>query len=782
MKQQPLTLLIALLLVLMAVPRVDAQVRGTVVDAVSHRPIAEVAVTDSIRGQSTRTDADGEFVLACNGATSLVFRRAGYRTSHRAIGSCGDAVHVAMEPRTQSLSPVEVLGVVDRAPIERTAATTTLGPLELQRSEGLFMQDELNLTPGIYMQRRSMSGGQTIRIRGYSNGGDAGNFVGTGYKAYLNGIPITDAEGLTILDDIDFANVGRVEVIRGPASSLYGAGIGGVVNFYSTRPDQPGTAVTQGLIGGGDGLFRSDTRLSRVTDASSVALSYGHQGYQSYRIHSASKKDFGSFLGDFRPSDRQSLFTYLSYANSRDLRAGELDSVSFAQELNAGEAKYLDNDARSEVESFRTGVSQSYSYNDHVQSVATGYFGGNTIEDVYAAGINSKSNQSFGARLVLNTVFAAATLPLRGSTGVDFQKTNLDAQGYGLSNSVLGPLRSDLETHNMQYSVFSQWDASLPAAFTLSAGASLNFLEYSIIDRMANTGNPTHRDGSGRKTFDPVVTPRVGVSRMFGPNVSAYANVSQGYTPPTSSDAVIAYTGEPNEGVKPERATQYELGSKGSFFGDRLSYQVALFDTRVSDKLTSQGVFDTDGTVLYSYTVNAGDQKNRGLELAAGYALIDDARQILSFVRPFVSYTYSDFEYDDFMSNANGDGSAVDYSGRNVVGVARNVVNLGLDARLRSGVYGNATYHRTDGMPITYDNAHWAPGFSLLDAKLGMRHEFRDRFALDAFVGGDNLGNSRYYTLVFLNHKFDSPTPPNMYLPGPYTAKFYTGIKVTVRP
>lgn len=682
----------------------------------------------------------------------------------------------------QTLTTVEVTGAAGQAPVGLPEATTTLGPQELHRSAGLFLQDEINLTPGIYMQRRSMSGGQTIRIRGYSNGGDAGNFVGTGYKAYLNGIPITDAEGQTVLDDIDFANLGRVDVIRGPASSLYGAGIGGVVNFYSARSEQAGSAITQGLIGGADGLFRSDTRLSRVTDASSLALAYGHQGYQSYRIHSASKKDFGSLLGDFTPSAQQSISTYLSYANSRDLRAGELDSVSFAQELNAGEDKYLANNARSEIESFRTGVSQNYSYNDHVQSIATGYFGGNTLKDVYAAGINSKSNQTFGARFLLNTNFVNATLPLRGTSGVDFEKTNVFAQGYGLTNSVLGPLRSDIETHNMTYSVFTQWDASLPSDFTLTAGASANFLEYSIIDRMANTGNPTHADGSGRKTFDPVVTPRVALSKLFGPHFSAYASVSQGYSPPTSSDAVIPFTGEPNTGLKPERATQYEIGSKGSFLGERLSYQLSLFDMRVSDKLTPQGVFDTDGTVLYSYTVNAGDQKDRGIELAAGYALVDVPSQFVSVVRPFVSYTYSDFKYSDFKSNNNDATSTVDYTGQHVVGVANNVVNLGVDAKLRSGVYGNATYHRTDGMPITYDNAHSAPGFSLVNAKLGVRHDFRDRFTLDAFVGGDNLTNSRYYTLVFLNHKFDSPTPPNMYLPGPYSAKFYSGLRVTVRP
>jgi iron complex outermembrane receptor protein len=298
---------------------------------------------------------------------------------------------------------------------------------------------------------------------------------------------------------------------------------------------------------------------------------------------------------------------------------------------------------------------------------------------------------------------------------------------------------------------------------------------------MASSANPTHLDGSGRKTFDPVITPRVALRKMFGPNVSAYANVSQGYSPPTAGDAVIPFTGEPNTKLDPERATQYEVGTKGTFRDNRLSFQLALFDLRVTDKLSSQAVFDTDGTRLYSYTVNAGNQTDRGLEVAASYAVIDRPAQLLSLVRPFVSYTYSDFTYDDFRSDANDDDATVDYSGNDVVGVAPHVFNAGVDAALRFGAYMSATYHHTDGMPISYDNAHQAPGFSLLDAKVGYAHDVGDRVSLDAFVGGHNLTGARYYTQVFLNHKFDTPNP-HMYLPGPYTAKYYGGVKVSVRP
>src|SRR4051794_12498394 len=137
---------------------------------------------------------------------------------------------------------------------------------DIRRNEGVFLDDTLNLIPGVRYESRTVSGGQRITIRGYGN---STNFNGTGYKAYLNGIPLTDAEGTTILDDVDFSMLGRVEVIKGPASSLYGTGIGGVVRFSSRVPEPSLTQVTQELIGGETSLFRSNTTFENGTDNSS---------------------------------------------------------------------------------------------------------------------------------------------------------------------------------------------------------------------------------------------------------------------------------------------------------------------------------------------------------------------------------------------------------------------------------------------------------------------------------------------------------------------------------
>ena len=55
---------------------------------------------------------------------------------------------------------------------------------------------------------------------------------------YLNGIPVTDAEGITTMDDIDFGSIGNVEALKGPAGTLYGLAIAGAINLNTIKPEK----------------------------------------------------------------------------------------------------------------------------------------------------------------------------------------------------------------------------------------------------------------------------------------------------------------------------------------------------------------------------------------------------------------------------------------------------------------------------------------------------------------------------------------------------------------
>lgn len=650
---------------------------------------------------------------------------------------------------------------------------------ELRRNTGVFLEESLNLLPGVRYENRTVSGGQRITIRGYGN---STNFNASGIRAYLDGIPLTDAEGLTIFDDLDVPTLGRVEVIRGPASSLYGMGIGGVVRFFTLRPRAGTLRVSEGLVAGSYGLLRSDTRLEQGDESSSLLLNYGHQQSDGYRVHSNDRKDSILFSGEFRPSARQSVTVLAAYTRSFENLSGQLTEEQFLARENVAEPAYLANDAHVGLDSVRFGVSHRYEFLSWLSNTTSGFATGYQVDQPFAAGRTDNLAMNLGGRTEFDLKFQPFGRALTGAVGAEVQQTRSYKKSYGLTNGVLGGIRGDLQVSALQANTFTEWALDLPLDFALTAGGSVNFVRFHVRDRLTNSANPTHLDQSGLKSFDPVFTPRVALMKTFAESVSVYAQVSEGYTPPTSGQVVIPQAGTVNLELRPERGTLYEVGTKGIVLGSRLSWEAAVFNLRVSNKLTPQAVTDANtGSTLYTITTNGGAQNNMGFELATRYAVIADASAALSRVEPFVSYTFSNFRYSGFKSDNNDNGQTVDYTGHRVVGVPRNVVDLGVDLASRWGVYLNGTWQYVDRMPLTYDNAHFAPAFNLLNAKVGYRLELPAGFRVDAAAGANNLLGNRYYTMAFLNANYAGPSP-NVYLNGPYRPVFYGNVTLSYSP
>src|SRR5262249_10533006 len=147
--------------------------------------------------------------------------------------------------------------------------------------------------------------------------------------------------------------------------------------------------------------------------------------------------------------------------------------------------------------------------------------------------------------------------------------------------------------------------------------------------------------------------------------------------------------------------------------GQRWSYTAALFDMEITDKLVSQriGVVNT--------TVNVGKQRDRGVELGLSGLVIDKPEGLIRRLRPWASYTYSDFEYVDFKSDNNNNAATVDFSGNTVARAPKNVFNLGLDADSRVGAYAFASFQHVDKTFVTFDNTTIVKPYDLLSAKLG---------------------------------------------------------------
>ena len=178
----------------------------------------------------------------------------------------------------------------------------------------------------------------------------------------------------------------------------------------------------------------------------------------------------------------------------------------------------------------------------------------------------------------------------------------------------------------------------------------------------------------------------------------------------------------------------------------------------------------------YTYVTNGGSQDNKGLEALLKYTVYQSTEGFVTAVTPFANFCYSDFRYKDYkfqtLDASKKNKVEVDYSGHKVVGVPPVTFNAGVDASALIGFYANVNYSYRDGMYFTSDQVNKTESFNLLNGKIGFRRTFMDHLGLDVYFGANNITNTHYYYMVFLNQL------PDAYLPAPNKINYFGGINL----
>lgn len=765
------------------------ELKGSVTSAETGAPLPYATIR--IAGYKTiTTDKNGKFKLPCKDSSQLTVTYIGFEP-YRGKFVCGQELNIQLEENSQTLDAVEISASSNpnKSMLYQPAAVARIGATELNRGTGLLLDDAINTNvAGVYMQRRTFSAGQQFNIRGYGNGtrgtnGINSNFDGQGYKVYLNGIPITDAEGITLMDDIDFGSVGQVEIIKGPAGTLYGQAIAGVVHLQTKKPEPGRSVLSQEVMLGSYGLQRYTTSLQLSTDKSSMLVNYGRQLFDGFMPHTKSDKDFVNLVGEFNPNAKQTITSYFGYSNSYEERNGELTISQYEKLDYSGNQAYIKNNAHSNVKTFRAGIGHIYRFNANFSNNTT-LFGTGLISDVSSAGgWTDKSAVNYGLRSTFDTRFELATgISLSGITGLELQQQQAQILGYPMvadsSNlagyRIPGVLRSNQVTTTGTLLLFTEWTLALPASFSITAGIGHSRMDIALKNRLyapATTIPTRYSEG-----YHNMFAPHLAVNKVFSEKVSLYASFSQGYKGPVSSYFFIPVTGEVISGLKPEKANQWEIGTKGSLLRKRLLYEVAAFYTVYQDKMTTIAVPNPANTATsYVYVANAGEQKNLGLEISLKGTAYESAGFIRA-IHPFANLTLSHFRYGNFkyeqLSSDKTSTVVMDFTDKTVVGVPPVVFNTGFDLTTRSGFYWNLTYNYRDPMYFTSDNKNKTASYQLLNTKIGYSRQLLKHLAVDAYLGCNNLTGQQNYVMVFLNQL------PDAYLPAPREANFFGGLNL----
>jgi len=805
--------------------------KGKVVDASNSKPLAGATVSFGSNG--TTTDKDGSFSIDCSKASSITISFVGYETQKQVIKNCDAEVKISLAPVGRSLDEVEITATsnLNKSILYQPSSIAKLSATELKRGDGLFMDDAINTNiPGVSMNRRAVSSGQQINIRGYGNGsrgtrGVSSNFDGQGYKVYLNGIPVTDAEGITTLDDIDYGSIGNAEIVKGPAGTLYGLAIAGAVNLSTIKPEAGKTSIGQDILIGNFGLKRYTTQFQMGTEKSSLLLNYGHQKTDGYTIHNKSHKDFVNLVGEFQPNAKQTVNVYGGYTNSYDERSGELTIDQYESKNFVGNMDYIKRDGHSQVYTARVGIGHNYVFNSWLSNLTTVYVAGFNSNASSAGGWTDKATTNLGLRSTFTTKFNLKNnMSLTGLTGLETQRQNATTISYTMVKDprdtatnwywgnpyywILGASTANVYTATATTSLFTEWTLSLPKDLSITAGIGFSNMKIKLDDRFYVANKITHFD----TTYKAMVSPHIAINKVFSKQFSAYVSYSKGYKAPVSSyfyipwSATNSATGVINSSLKPEIGNQFEIGTKGSLLKNKLVYQLAFFDAVFSNKMTTIAVPNpSNSATLYQYVVNGGKQDDKGIEASVRYAAIQSEKGFFSNVSPFFNFTYSDYSYKNFVFQSTvkslvtpSKDSIVnkDYSGHTVPGVPKYVFNLGVDITTKPGFYANVTWSYKDkqeisslgtntgetiGTKTTYTSnyttytviaANYHIGsYSLLNGKLGYRHGF-GRFYLDAYFAASNMANTKYPIMIFVNQF------PDSYIAGPNRATVFGGINL----
>ena len=723
--------------------------RGIIKNSATDQPLVGVTIIVANNAIAV-SDTAGKFQLDDSSSKiSISFSSIGFLTQTNNYKQ-GQFINVALRSSATFLQPAIVTAFERNTTLKNIPVSVSiLGKADLERYSDASILQAVNTVPGVKMDERS-PGSYRLSIRGNLL---RSPFGVRNVKVYWNGIPFTDANGNTYLNQLDFNNVGKIEIIKGPGGSLYGAGTGGVLLLNSRNSEKNEHNISVNTIAGSWGMLATNVAYFNATEHANTNLSFSHQENAGWRNHTTMRRDVANYTGTFELNKKQTFSTNIFYSDLYYQTPGGLTQaqmlVSPRQSRPAAGAfkSAADQQAAIYVKTFYAGLAQAYKFNDDWSNTTSIYTSNTRFKNPSILNFQRKTEQGIGARSVTQYHKNKLTLNFGGEYQYAFTSSRTFGNKFGISDT----LQFDDEIGATQYNLFLQTDISLDENLIINAGLSYNNFQYGFTrlnQRPVQTIN---------KSFDPIVVPRISILKKIAKIGSFYATVSQGYSPPTI-DEIVPSAGIFNSTLAAEKAINYELGFRGEFVKNKLfidaSYYIFYLKNTIVTRREASGA---------DYFVNTGNTKQNGLEAMITYYPV---RKNIGFIREFKlwgNYTNISAKFKSYKQ------ITADYSGNKLTGTPPNVVVLGADITTNTGLYTHITYSYTDVLPLNDANTFFASQYNLLMGRVGYKKKLSKVIEGDIYFSFDHSFNQPYSLGNDLNaagNRYFNPSAPENYFGG----------------
>lgn len=658
----------------------------------------------------------------------------------------------------QKLAPVvTVTRETARSPFDVPLAISSTEPDSMRPGQTHTAFDEtLLLLPGVTVANRdNPTQDPRISIRGF---GARSAFGVRNVRILRDGMPLTLADGSTPVDYLDLESVGRVEVIRGSAASLYGNASGGVIDVHTEpAPLDPFSGQAR-VWAGGDGFQRwtgsvggTDGPVRFLGD-----LNYTEQtGWRQYsRQHVTSGYGKGTWTSGANHFELQVLGYDMPLAdNPGALTQAELDTAPTMADPFSVTKK-----ARKTVSQWQVGLSGRRAVLGG-ELTASVYGGTRDLYNPLTYAIVGVTRVSYGTGVRLTAPARFFGLDHLITVGADASWQNDFRKNWDNCNGVATPTTScpgGIEQGDLTLSErelvqgvgpYVRDEIAFADRYHLSLGVREDYVRFQVKDRFVT---PTNPDQSGTRTMS-ALSPMVGLSVRLSPYHAVYGNVSTAFETPTTTELVNQPSGQGglNPGLDPEKSTTYEVGAKG-IIADHLQYDAALFDTEVRDELIPFAVPDGSGRTYYR---NAGKTRREGAEV--GLTALFGPMELGA------SYSYSRFRFRNFVVDS------VSYAGNAIPGIPVNQFQFAATWR-GHGAFATMESITKSQVWVNDANSAAAKAFTVVNLRAGGTAAF-GRPWLAPVVGVSNLFDRRYVGSVAINAsrgKYFEPSPGRTFFVG----------------
>jgi iron complex outermembrane recepter protein len=574
--------------------------------------------------------------------------RIGSRTA-LAIGACGAAIAIAAPVKADntsggdqsSLDEIVVTAQKrEQRLIDVPTPVTALAASDLLDDNKTRLEDYFRDVPGLTVTTQG-SGMTNLSVRGISTGNTTSPTVGI----TIDDIPFGSVSGLEFGSlisppDLDPSDLQRVEVLRGPQGTLYGASsLGGLLKFVTVDPSFDGVSGRVSVDGntiqdGGSGeSVRGAVNIPLISDVLAMRASGFYRqdgGFIDDPAHGLKDLDRGGAEGGhlallWKIDDRATLKLSALYQENSADGASSVDTNyqltptygDLQQDRVPGTGAYIDKvqmySANLTIDlpySLRLVSLSGYAINDYVTLVDyTPEFGAYTTgggAGLYYDFFTKRYSQEI--RLQQSNDFVDWVIGgfyTRENSGDHITVDDLNADTGALINN--GLLDENDRFRYDEYAGFASATAHLTSAFDLEGG-----LRYSHNSQFYTT-NLQGPLGGGyifqQPSDEHSLTYSVNPSYKISENLLAYLRVASGFRP-----------GGPNAGVfgvgtpityKPDTTVNYEAGFKGEALDKRLTFEASVFYV----KWNNIQLGSIDPTSGFLYIQNGGTASSKGVEL-----------------------------------------------------------------------------------------------------------------------------------------------------------------------